>query len=66
MNAWFKYFFQPKRLKWTLIGIGLVIVIINPGLLAFACTRLMSELAPAVAPLLVLAIMWLMLKSAFK
>jgi hypothetical protein len=54
---WFRYFFgTPRRCVTTLIVLGLIIVMVFPGLLYSAVNQLLSELMPLLGPALTIVI----------
>jgi hypothetical protein len=56
---WFRFFFgTPRRLVTTLGAIGLIVVMIFPGLLRMGVERLMAELAPLLGPAITLLIVF--------
>lgn len=57
MRNWLRYFFgTPQRAVWTLAVVGLITVIIFPGLLRTAANRLIAELSPLLGPVLAIII----------
>lgn len=57
MNRWFRFFFgTPRRFVTTLTVIGMIIVVIQSGLLRLAAERLTNELLPILGPVLAIAI----------
>ena len=71
VGTWVRYFIgTPQRFMRTALVVGLIIVVIKPGLLALACTRLMAEIGPVLGPAIqlaiVIAVLGFMLKSIFK
>ena len=56
---WFRFFLgTPRRLVTTLGAIGLIVVMICPGLLRMGAERLMAELAPLFGPAITLLIVF--------
>ena len=56
---WFRFFLgTPRRLVTTLGVIGLIVVMICPGLLRMAVERLMAELAPLLGPAITILIVF--------
>ena len=56
---WFRFFLgTPRRLVTTLGVVGLIVVMICPGLLRMAVERLMAELAPLLGPAITLLIVF--------
>ena len=70
MRAWIRFFLgTPQRFLWTLGVLGILTVIVFPGLLGLAAGRLQiavvqmfGELSPLVGPLLYLGILLLGLR----
>jgi uncharacterized protein YaaW (UPF0174 family) len=59
MNQWFRFFFgTPRRFLTTLTVIGMIIVVIQPGLLRLAGERLVNELSPLLGPVLAIIIIF--------
>jgi len=57
MNEWIQFFFgTPRRFCWTVAVLGLLTVLIFPGLLATAVSRLVAELSPLLGPVLAVLI----------
>lgn len=48
----------PRRLLTTLVGLGLVIVMISPGILETAANRLVVAMMPLLAPALMIIIVF--------
>jgi len=56
---YFRYFFgTPQRMMRTVVGLGLIIVIIRPGLLATAVEQLVAELSPLLPSVLAILIVF--------
>ena len=56
---WFRFFLgTPRRLVTTLGVVGLIVVMICPGLLRMAVERLMAELAPLLGPAITILIVF--------
>lgn len=54
---YFRFFLgTPRRLLTTLVGLGLVIVMISPGILETAANRLVVAMMPLLAPVLTIII----------
>ena len=57
MNQWFRYFLgTPQRFLRSFVVVGLIVVILNPGLLALAVNRFLGEMNPLIGPLLQIGI----------
>ncbi len=57
MGRWVRYFIgTPERFMRTVVVFGLIIVILNPGLLASAANQLIAELSPLLGPALTILI----------
>lgn len=57
MSAWLKYFFgTPKRFVSTAVCIGIIIVILNPQILAMAVNSLLIGITPLLGPALAILI----------
>ncbi len=66
MGAWIRYFIgTPQRFVWTFSVVGLITVIVFPGLLRFAAERLVMELSPLFGPALTLLIVFAGLRIMF-
>ena len=59
IGQWFRYFLgTPRRFLMTAAGIGLVVVAINPGILATAVESLVAALMPLLGPVLAIVIVF--------
>ena len=59
MRQWVRFFLgTPRRLVTTFGMVGLIVVMIFPGLLRMAVDRLMTELAPLLGPAITLVIVF--------
>lgn len=59
MGKWIKFFLgTPRRFAYSSVGVGLVIVSIQPGLLAVALQRLVVEVQPLLGPVLAFVIVY--------
>jgi len=57
MRNWMRFFVgTPQRFLWTALGVGLIVVLVKPGLLALAGERLMVEIQPILGPAIQLAV----------
>ena len=57
MRHWIRFFVgTPRRFLATLAGIGLIVVMINPLLLAIAVARLIDAISPILGPALTILI----------
>lgn len=71
MQQWVRFFLgTPRRFLTTLGFLCLIGVLVEPGLLGKACTRLMIEIQPVLGPALqlgiIVAIVVFMLKAALR
>ena len=59
MNQWLRFFFgTPRSFLATFAVVGLIIVLIFPGLLRMAAERLVGELTPLLGPALAVVIVF--------
>lgn len=59
MGNWFRFFLgTPRRFLTTFAGIGLIVVMINPGILETAVNRFVAALMPLLAPALAIVIVF--------
>ncbi|HEY4490243.1 MAG TPA: hypothetical protein VJC12_03245 [Candidatus Paceibacterota bacterium] len=59
MREWLQYFFgTPRRFLITAAFIGLIVVMISPGLLATAVARFINEMMPLIGPALTVLIVF--------
>ena len=59
IGQWFRYFLgTPRRFLTTLAGIGLITVMINPGILTTAVENLVAALMPLLGPALAVVIVF--------
>ncbi|KKS74747.1 MAG: hypothetical protein UV48_C0029G0011 [Candidatus Azambacteria bacterium GW2011_GWA2_42_9] len=59
MGNWFRFFGgTPRRFLTTLAGIGLIVVLINPGILETAVNRFAAALMPLLGPALAIVIVF--------
>lgn len=64
MNNWIRFFLgTPQRFLRTGVAVGLVVVMINPGLLQTAFTRLVAELSPVIGQVIMIAVVWFAIKK---
>lgn len=56
---WFRFFFgTPRRFLTTFTVVGLIVVLVFPGLLRLSAERLVNELAPLLGPVLMIVIVF--------
>ena len=70
MGKWFRFFIgTPQRFLATAAAVGLVTVMLKPGLLQEAVNRLLAEIGPLLGPVaqlaIVIGVLWFMLRSLF-
>ncbi len=59
MGNWFRFFFgTPRRFLTTLAGVGLIVVMINPGILQTAVNQFIAALMPLLGPALAIVIVF--------
>lgn len=59
MRTWLRYFFgTPQRFVTTVVAVGLVTVLLSPGLLRIATERLIAEISPLLGPVLAIVIVF--------
>jgi len=59
MGNWFRFFFgTPRRFLTTLTGVGLIVVMINPGILQTAVNQFIAALMPLLGPALAIVIVF--------
>lgn len=66
MNNWIRFFIgTPQRFLVTAGFVGLVVVMIKPGLLQMAVNRLLAEISPLFGPIIQIAILIFAFKIIF-
>lgn len=59
MGNWIRFFIgTPQRFLRTLIGVGLIVVLLKPGLLGLAVNRFLQETGPLMGPILTVVIVF--------